>query len=1191
MLDKRWTVVAMTVGMVWAASQSYAAPAKPAAKKTQATPTSVNMCVSPDVAGQLDQCPDKGPQWGKLSGQTAPRTVFQGASVRKQTKDQKDYKPGFEIDMSARRNRAQTERKQRALLLSEAQILERLIQNTPATSARRPDVLLRAAETYFELQQDSTRRTRALDEPIFKARSKKDQNRVKQMQQQQVALEKETARWRQEALRKYAILVRDHKNYPRMDEVLFSLAFGLEEMGQFDQAREVYYRLIKEHPKSRFIPNAYLSFAEYYFAQGQMADALKFYQKVNTIPAEQNAVFGYALYKQAWCYYNLENFKGSMDRFVEVIRFATGHPEARDGKNLARQALREIVLPYSQVGSPKQALSYFLKIAPDRGQAIEMLESLAELYFDTGQWASTIEVYQKLIAERPSSDRVCYWQGRITDAVISSRPKPEQVAEGKQLIDVYKAFMRTKHSAQSKTECKQATAGVLFQLATAWHREAVGTAQQAGTKDRNTMRLAAQLYDRLVIEFPDIQSLKFPDIARKDWPNHYRIAYYRAELLWKMEDWRECGPAFDRVVEMNPKGEFVSDAAYAAVLCYNNSYQQLYKQTERVARGAASERKKGKEVEKEEVLEPKPLGPLEMGMLKAFQRYICYVNDSDKLPTIKYRRARIYYEANHFEEAAVLFKDVAWNHRDSELAEYAANLYLDSLILMAEKGKPKRVGCYSAVEETLDPLEKWYCATPDAEKEHGVLCDRTRELRCNTLRKKAETLQVARDYKGAASAYVGVYRRFHAHPDQCGGKMDEVLWNAALNFEAARLLGRAIRVRSVLIERFPDSSLSKKAIYLVGANYHALAFYERAAEYYENFAKKFPGEDESTCSKEDRATNTCAIAHEALKNAVFFRLGLGQEDKALDDVRLFQRNYGASASKKNRRVRDAAQVGFSIGSIYERSKDWSKVVDHYRSWLRQYSRFADPHQVIQAYVIIGNAYRNAKDAPKADASYATAIREWGKGTERKIAALQDTSKEDKERYGMMARDAVSEARFYLAESLYRAFQRIKFPEYKGGRSIADVNQWAQRDFKRWLDSKRDALLSAERAYNQIADLKVPKWEIAAAARVGEMYSSFIDAFREAPVPKEIENDDELYGVYVDALEAQAKTFEKPAVEKFEFCLITATRVRWFSEFSKQCESELNRLNPREYPLAAELRGEAGYAHSTVSLPGMVELSE
>ncbi|QQR88827.1 MAG: tetratricopeptide repeat protein [Myxococcales bacterium] len=667
---------------------------------------------------------------------------FSGASVRKKQSKDQDYKPGFEIDAATRRNREQVERKQRELLLREAKILERLIGNTPASSKRRPEILLRAAETYFELQQDTTGRVRSFDEPIFSARQKKQSAQVKKLTAQQRNLEKEVDRWRQEALRKYAILVKEHPDFPRMDEVLFSLGFGLEEMKQFDRAREVYHRLIKNFPKSRFIPNAYLSFAEYYFGESDMSAALKFYKKVNETPPERNAVYGYALYKQAWAYYNIEDFRNALNKFVEVVKFATGHPEAKDGKNLARQARRELVLPYSQVGNPSKALSFFQEVATDRDQAFEMLENLAELYFDTGQWDNTIATYETLIEQRPGSDKSCYWQGRITDAVISSQPKREQVEELKKMLFVYKAFDNKKHPASAKEECKQAAAGSMFQLATAWHREAAGTGKTPGTKDKNTMRLASQIYQKLVEEFPDIQQIKFPNIARRDWPTPYRIAYFRAELLWKMENWQECGPAFDQVVEMNPKGEYTSDAAYAAVLCYNNSYQSIYKTRERVVRGGGKDKEEDKEV-----LGPKPLGPLEKGMLDAFQRYVCYVPDGDKLPTIKYRRARILYEANHFEEAAVLFKEIAWKHKESELAEFAANLYLDSLILMAEQGQPKRPACYATIEESLDPLEKWFCSSESDQEEHEVLCDRTRELRCNTLRKKAETLQAAKDYK------------------------------------------------------------------------------------------------------------------------------------------------------------------------------------------------------------------------------------------------------------------------------------------------------------------------------------------------------------------------------------------------------------------------------------------------------------
>ena len=51
-------------------------------------------------------------------------------------------------------------------------------------------------------------------------------------------------------------------------------------------------------------------------------------------------------------------------------------------------------------------------------------------------------------------------------------------------------------------------------------------------------------------------------------------------------------------------------------------------------------------------------------MIAAFDTYIKYVPDSPELPNIKYRKARIYYEYNHFDEAIPLFKDIAEHHHD-----------------------------------------------------------------------------------------------------------------------------------------------------------------------------------------------------------------------------------------------------------------------------------------------------------------------------------------------------------------------------------------------------------------------------------------------------------------------------------------------------------------------------------------------
>ncbi|MFK7992151.1 MAG: tetratricopeptide repeat protein [Sandaracinaceae bacterium] len=1156
------------------------------------------VCITKGARQNVERCPSGAPPPGRRAGSGPGASDSSVESHFRETKRRQEESkgtgptgPSIEIDAATRMNRDRIEVRAQQLLEREVTLLERLVGRTRAGDPRGADYLLRLAETYFELQTYHNTRARGLDQPIYEARQAKNANRVRQLRQQQQQAEEQLQRFRQEAIRTYARLVRDYPNYRDMDRVLFSLAFGLEEMRQFQRARQVYHRLIKGYPQSQYIPHAYLSFAEYYFGEGDMRAAQQFYSKVTEIPAERNPVYGYALYKQAWAMYNLEDFRGALTQFVRTVEFAQQNPDARDAANLARQSRRELVLPYSRVGTPRRALEFFQRYATNNEQALEMLESLAELYYDTGSWPETIEVYQRLIAQDPNGGRTCYWQSRVANAIISSRPKDEQVREVRRLVDLYGTFVEAGHEQTEINECKQATAAILVELATAWHREAIGTDDQPGTNDRNTMRGASALY-RLVLErFPDMEQMQFPNIDRRDWPTEYRISYFYAELLWRMEDWSSCGPAFDRVVELNPQGEFTQDAAYAAVLCYNNLYQSNYSSRERQTReedvDCSTVRNRRARTRCEQEAEerandpsryaPRALESTEEGMLNAFQRFVCFVQDSEELPTIKYRRARIYYESNRFEEASILFRDIAFNHQDSEMAEFAANLYLDSLNMLGTQWQ--RSACITEIQESIDPLSTNFCGNEVSRDQHPDLCGVVEQLRCDTLRLQAEAAHREQRYRDEAQIYVGIAREHR----ECG-RLDEVLYNASIAYEAARLLGRAIRVRTILIRNFPESELAKRAVYLVGANYHALAIYSSAAEWYERFARDYPGEDGSSCTAEQTEAGTCAIANEALQNAVFFRLGLGEEDQAETDARLFERNYRRSMP------RETSQVMFSLGSIYETAENWREVFNHYRGWLRSYRRQAFPHEIIQANVLMGRAqWELDSDHSDARRYFEAATAEWQRDTGERIAAIEGLSDEDRALYLVRAKDATSEALFYLAEYEYASFRAIRFPAFRGGRNLERVQRWAENDFAEWLNEKREALVRAEAAYNLIAQLEIPEWQIAGAARVGEMYRSFMDQIREAPIPEEIENDDELYGIYVDALEAAAAPLQQQAMDKFEFCLTTATQVRWFNDFSSQCETELNQLDRQRFPMAAELRGEATYVQQQVARPGAVSL--
>src|SRR5262249_32783325 len=146
-------------------------------------------------------------------------------------------------------------------------------------------------------------------------------------------------------------------------------------------------------------------------------------------------------------------------------------------------------------------------------------------------------------------------------------------------------------------------------------------------------------------------------------------------------------------------------------------------------------------------------------------------------------------------------------------------------------------------------------------------------------------------------------------------KIDEVYFNAAVLFEKSKLIGLAIQARQQLIKIKPDSTLAKKAIYLIGRNFQDIAAYDMAAENYETFASKFPGEKDAA-----KALNTASV----------FRRGLGDNDKSIDDTNLFTKNYGA----RKEYVDQAAGVQFGIAAIYEQKKDWDKLQKHLNDYLK-----------------------------------------------------------------------------------------------------------------------------------------------------------------------------------------------------------------------------------------------------------------
>ncbi|HEX3697757.1 MAG TPA: tetratricopeptide repeat protein [Polyangia bacterium] len=1073
--------------------------------------------------------------------------------------------------------------------------MRRLINVTQDDDPQKADFWFRLAELYADKEHYFNYQARSLDQKIFDAPPAQKTTLTNQQKQ----YESQEQKWLLDAVKSYIAATR-YRKYERMDEVLFKLAYLLTSVKKEDQAREFFHRLIKDYPNSKYIPDAYLSFAEFYFNKGEMDSAMKFYEKVEQFP--KSSVYPYAVYKKGWCYVNLGDHKTALETFVSVVRM-TQDPKsninAQQKSALAKEAKKDIVKSYSHVGGPDKAWEFFQRTGGDF--APKMMEALAEIYWEQGKFGDSTRVYRKVISMNMDSPRICEWQNKIVRNTLSQGSKRDQVQELQRLGAVYDRVHEMKGVKKDQLEeCKVAFHDTTKELALIWHKEA------QKTKNQDTYALTKFVYKEFLDHFTDDKDA-------------YDMSFYYGELLWTLEQWKDAAEQYTKVVKMNTKGKYVKDAAYAAVLAWKNALNvDDHEQREAV------EQDRGKFKDKHK-FDPMPIPEYQKKMIAAFDTYIQYVPDAPELVTIKYRKARIYYEYNHFDEAAPLFGDIVEKHPKHELAIYSANLWLDCL---NAQGKTKEV--VALVDKFLEMPD--LMKDPEFGKQMVSLKSDTYDMEGHEYEKLHNFKECGRSMLASADA-------LPEHP-----KHAERLWNAGQCFQNAHLVGQALKARQELIKAHPKDPLAQRALFRVAAGYHQLAYYTKAADYYEDFAARFPGEKKAT---------------DALGNATTFRIGLGESDKAIADMESFVKFYGS------RQPQDAAGVFFQKADVFEKEKKYDELARHLEDYLKKWGAQGGPDRQILAHFRLGElAWKSScpkaaedgacleikrvaatgrqkviadlnkklgkkkkiKDklrtqcgpptkskivlfdrgkapATKAQEHFQTAIKIWAKGE----AAKRITGK-DVEARANSAAYASAGAAFYLAEKQYEDFLRIKFPEgldfqtpsqYDSARKQAATKKKMEESAKKftaYLDLKAKALDKARTTYLDVFGMKQAQWTIASAARVGQIYSDFAGQLYTAEIPKDLKEIDQWGNqprqIYCDQLEDKAEPIEAKAVEGFEKCLKAATDQSWYNEWSRLCERELNQMKPSDYPLASEVKPEAGYVSTTMSpTPVISELSE
>lgn len=788
-------------------------------------------------------------------------------------------------------------------------LLKKLIKTTPDSDPAKPDLLYRLSEMYWE--RASATEMRAFDTEEQCLKSAPNDAAAAQCTKTREQTAAGAQQYRDQAIEVYKHIVKNFPRYPRLDGVLFALAFNYQRKDQPEAAKKIYGELIRRYPRSVHIPDTLLNIGEIFFEDGKVAQAKRAYEKVTT-SYRDSTVYGYALYKLGWCNYNLGKFQDALKVFLRVIEHGRKMKGGRNRLTLIREAQRDLVRTYVHLdeANPNKAIPFFQRVAPD--DYLDLSEKLAEAYADTGQYEKSNQLFRNLIKRQRSSYRVVGFQTMIASNTQNLGDQVKAIKELKRLVQLWAKVREAKDAEPDRVQRDEVRIEELLR------RTAVDKHRlYMKTKNPDHAALAYDLYTDYVAIFPGGK-------------NAYDMTFYFAELNYDLKKWKDAATSYEKALELQPKGQHTKDAAHGAVLAYKEllNLSRTSQPKTKIDDESSLESKGETEVK---IPEPEPISEDHLAYIAACDLYSKYVEKSEFLVDIEYDAALIYYNFNHFDKAIPRFKNIAEKHKNHRLAIYAANLLLDTYNLKRD---------FEALDKQVDIFLKIY--TPDRDPEFYALLTK---LKQQSTFKKCQGIETTKKYIEAARCFRRYARQFPK-----SDYVDEALYNAALNYEREKQIERAIQVRLTLVNNVGEGELVRKALYQIAGNLHALAIYSKASEAYEFYADNFPDTEE---------------AKDAIRNAAVFRHGLGQLDKATENYLKYMKLVGRKDKEK------ASEVFFSLGDILEQQQEWKRAVSHYQKFLKDYGKVAKIDLILEAHTRIGNAYmkESRPDEKKAQKAY------------------------------------------------------------------------------------------------------------------------------------------------------------------------------------------------------------------------------
>ncbi len=1048
----------------------------------------------------------------------APEKGLAGDITRK--KEKREEAPAMKYDQFRSGIELQVASKRREQIAD----LQKIIELSP-DKREKPALHFRLGELFWEESKHYFFEANRKDDDKIRAMDAEDKAGIERAEAEKQRLVDQSKDYAQKAMNEYSTIVQNYKDYERTDEVLYFLGLNLMEMNDEKRGLVAYKRLVDKYDKSKYLPDAYLALGEYYFNNSKskrdlLDKALENYKAAAKFT--DNAVYGYALYKQGWCYFNMNDFDKAMDQFKAVVLYAkfAGAAEIegpqKGGKSnrtgLAKEARNDFVRAYSRGGGgPTEAKDRFAKVADTPDDLRSMLKQLAGLFYEDGKDREAALAYDMLIKERPLSPDAPGFQSRIVDCVMRAGNKQMTVQQVRRLTKLMDDVVKGNPSLDDKDkksldEARELSERTISNLAVSWHNEA------KKTRDDQTFEFANAVYADYLTLFPQN-------------PKAYALRFFWAELLNdnlnKYEQAAaEYAQVFNQDIEAVKKGgeakpgKYMANAAYNSILAWDEVVKKATVDGTIKPQAAAAPNQR------------LDIPPQKRGLLEACERYLQYVEKADRRVEIQYKAAKIFYDHNHLDEAVARFADLALKHPDykfedgSKAGEIAANLVLDSYNLL---------GDWVQVNEWA---RKFYA---EGKLAQGKFREDLARLIEQSSFKLINQLEAKKDYAKAGEQYMQFVAEWPKSEFA-----DRALFNAAIDFYNAKALDRAIEVRKQLIQKHPKSQYVPQTTYALAEGYEAIADFAPATEYYEAYATAYEKSRKAPAAKKARPDDKPDAAEQvweeqkaqdALFNAGVFREGLGQYKLALRDREKYLELWPKS--------KDAEAVEKSVIDLSEKMGAWKKVLEGLEAYEKKSQK--DPNKVLVAEGRVAGIYEDKlKNAKTARGIY-----------DRLWKYYEQLSKRQKEGLELQALDAVARASFLQNEEDWKKYSGVKL-RWSSLQNIGELTGS--------IKVKADALQDVQKAYTRTVALKSAEPAICALYKIGMAYDQFADQLINFPVPKGL--PEELLVELKVQFEQQA---EPPKAKALEALVAVVQKSQELDVFNPCTQSALELLRTRYAP--------------------------